>query len=552
MSKLKGFIRDKPFILFLAALVIYTITLETSFTRDCMPNMYLPLSMLKHGSISLSFFPELYAAGRPYFLVPHGGGLHSIFGIGAPLLALPFYLPFLFIGEQPSFVTLLYLSKFAASFYMALSVAFLFAALRRTTGERWALATALIYGLATAAFCTASQALWQHPPSMFLLSLAIYFLVRGEEEPRFSSLAALPLGFSVLVRTTNLVFIVPVFAYMAWRRRPQLPAFALLLLPGALATGLYNQVAYGSFLRFPLMAPKYLLPASEFSKYNEYGGFWKTPFFTGFFGNLISPSRGLFTISPVLLVAVAGFAVLAWRRKESAGGLFALGTCFCMVFVSELLIISKKTDWTGGLSFGNRLLLDTLPFLMFAFIPAFEFYARLEKPVWKTLARTLFMVLLSLSLLIQVVGIVSYDRGSWDLGGPLEERAWSVVDSQLLFYLVNPGPVVPPLIKQLTGNPPRLSSVQVEVEDGQPDLRFRLSELAALRWYVRIPESGAPVFLFEFHGAKGGNVYVVTSESLAEARCSLDLASLERLILAGADFEVTVIDPLTGVSSLSR
>lgn len=547
LKRIKGMASGKPFILFLALLAIYTITLQTSHSDDCLPNMYLPLSMLKHGSVSLSAFPELYAAGRPYFLVPHDGGLYSIFGLGAALFALPFYLPFLFRGSTPSLVTLIYVSKLAASFYVALSAALLFAAMRRLTRERWALAISLVYALATAAFCTASQALWQHPPSMFLLSLAVYLLVRGEEEPRFAALAALPLGFSVLVRTTNLVFLAPILACLAWRKRRQLPAFLLLLLPGAAVTAWYNHVAYGSFLRFPLMAPKYLLSASEFSKYNESAGFWRTPFFTGLGGNLVSPSRGLLTTSPVLLVALVGFALLVWKRKELGRSLFALGTCFFFAFASELILVSKKTDWTGGLSFGNRLLLDTLPFLAVLFIPAFEAYAGIGKPAWKTLAKALFTALLCVSLLIQVEGVVSYDRGSWELGRSLEELAWSAGDSQFVFYARNPDPVVPPLLKRLTGKPPRLSSAGVDLLEGLPHLRFRLSELAALRWYVLPPGEGK-VFLFETKGAKGRNDLVVVAESLSGREDGLDLEALKRLILDGADFEVMVIDITTGVS----
>ena len=98
-ANVSGFFRrvfkNRAFLLFLAFFVLYNLTLQTSYTRDTMPNMYLPLSMIKHGSISLSFFPELYAAGRPYFIVRYDGGMHSIFGIGAPIFALPFYLRFL-------------------------------------------------------------------------------------------------------------------------------------------------------------------------------------------------------------------------------------------------------------------------------------------------------------------------------------------------------------------------------------------------------------------------------------------------------------------------
>ncbi len=123
----------RPFLLFLAFLLLYNLTLESPLTSDCMPNMYLPFSMLKHGSISLSFFQELYIAGRPYYLVPFREGLHSIFGIGTALFALPFFLPFAFGRSIPSFLTIIYVSKLAASFYVALSAAILYAALRRIT-----------------------------------------------------------------------------------------------------------------------------------------------------------------------------------------------------------------------------------------------------------------------------------------------------------------------------------------------------------------------------------------------------------------------------------
>lgn len=399
-----------PFLLFLVLFLLYTLTLESPLTADCMPNMYLPLSILRHGSISLSFFPELYAAGRPYYLVPFQGGLHSIFGIGAALFALPFYLPLAFGESTPSFITLIYISKLAASFYAALSAALLYAALRRITARKWALSIALVYALATPTFCTSSQALWQHPPSQFLLALAIYLLVRGREERRFTALAGLPLGFAVLVRTTNLVFVFPLLLYVAWKKRPELAGFLLCLLPAALVTGVYNHVAYGAFYRFPVMAPKYLLPVEEFSKYNEFGGYWRTSFPVGFFGNLVSPSRGLFFISPVLLASLPGAWFLCRNRKRD--GRVVLFACFLLAFLAQLLLVSKKTDWTGGLSFGNRLLLDALPFLVFLLVPFLEALPKIPGGWKRASIFGLLAFLLAVSVLFQLVGIFSYDRGS--------------------------------------------------------------------------------------------------------------------------------------------
>jgi len=547
-SFLKRIFGNRSVLIFLALFVVYNLTLQTSFTRDTMPNMYLPLSMLKHGSISLSFFPELYAAGRPYFIVPYNGGMHSIFGIGAPFFALPFYLPFLLAEGIPSFTTLIYVSKFAASFYVALSAALLYAALRRLTGERWAVIIALICGLATPTFATSSQALWQHAPSQFLVCLTIYLLVLGRERPRLTALAGLPLGFAVLVRTTNLVFILPVLVYVLWERRSQILGFAAALLPGAVITAVYNHVAYGAFYRFPLMAPKYLLPASEFSKYNESAGYWQTPFMTGFWGNLISPSRGLLIISPVLLLAFAGLAILIWKKRELWGETFPLYICFFLAFLFELMLISKKTAWTGGASFGNRLLLDTLPFLCFLFVPAFEYYEKSMKPSGKSLAKGAFAVLLLVSLLFQVEGIVSYDRGSWNSQGNTEELAWSVTNSQLVFFIKNPHPVTPPIIKQCREEPANLSSFGMDILGGTPHLFFSLSEYAILRIYIVPPQEDTKIFLVEIRGMKGRNDLLITASDLNMLENFDDLESLKALIETHPSYEVTVIDPLIGVS----
>jgi|GEM_PF-2533615 len=540
--------KNRAFLLFLAFFVLYNLTLQTSYTRDTIPNMYLPLSMVKHSSISLSFFPELYAAGRPYFIVPYNGGMHSIFGIGAPLFALPFYIPFLLFKGTPSFTTLIYVSKFAASFYVAFSVALLYAALRRVTREKWAVIIALIYGLATPAFATSSQALWQHAPSQFLICLTIYLLIRGEERPGFTALAGLPLGLSVLVRTTNLVFILPVLIYIVWKRRSQLLGFAAALLPGALITAWYNHAAYGAFYRFPLMAPEYLLPASEFSKYNESGGYWQTPLLTGFWGNLISPSRGLLVISPILLLAFAGLVLLIWKRKELWQKTFPLYLCFALAFLFELLLISKKTAWAGGLSFGNRLLLDTLPFLCFLFIPAFEYYDKMMKPSWKTAAKSVFIVLLVISILFQVEGIASYDRGSWNMQGTAEDLAWNVSDGQIAFYIKNPHPVTPPLIKQWRDEPAVLDSFGVDIYDGWPHLYFSLAEQARLRIYIIPPGGGEKVFLVETAGMKGRNDIQITPGDLDLLQSFDDIETLKELIESSPSYEVVVIDPLIGVS----
>jgi len=73
---------------------------------------------------------------------------------------------------------------------------------------------------------------------------------------------------------------------------------------------------------------------------------------------LFSSYRGLFPASPVLLLAVAGFALAARRRPVRA----ELAVCGA-IFAAFLLMNASLNGWNGGYAFGPRYLVPALPFL---------------------------------------------------------------------------------------------------------------------------------------------------------------------------------------------
>ena len=73
---------------------------------------------------------------------------------------------------------------------------------------------------------------------------------------------------------------------------------------------------------------------------------------------LVSPSRGLFVYSPVLLFPAAGLLLWLVRRR---GGLLAWAAVAVAAGVGT---IAQFTVWWGGHSFGPRLLSDVLPALV--------------------------------------------------------------------------------------------------------------------------------------------------------------------------------------------
>jgi hypothetical protein len=144
-----------------------------------------------------------------------------------------------------------------------------------------------------------------------------------------------------------------VFCYLAARTRSGRAAvlYAAGAAPFVAGLAVYNAEAFGSPLHF-----SYRYESATFEQQH-----------TGFFG-LSVPSfhslahtlfgkRGLFVVSPVLLLAVAGL-VLLWRR-----GLRAEAATAGAIVVAFVLLAAGYFDPYGGLSPGPRYFAPALPFL---------------------------------------------------------------------------------------------------------------------------------------------------------------------------------------------
>src|SRR5262249_38064441 len=141
----------------------------------------------------------------------------------------------------------------------------------------------------TAAWSTASRALWQHGPSMLMLTLALYLIVRARERPWIAQLAGLPLAFAYVIRPTNSlsILLLSAFVFLTYRR------YFLRYVAGGLMVAvpffLYNLAVYGA-------------PLSPYYLPDRIGS--NPAFLEALAANLVSPARGLFFASPVLLFAL--------------------------------------------------------------------------------------------------------------------------------------------------------------------------------------------------------------------------------------------------------
>jgi hypothetical protein len=310
------------------------------------------------------------------------------------------------------------------------------------------LVTALIYGLATIAWVYAKY-LFSEPLAGLLLLLAAYmlFTFRREGGLRHLFIAGLAAGFAVLTRANNL-FLLPVFGlYLLWilfdssRRgstRPMtmsneqltmnneqpssLPAFQTTISnqqpsnPPVLQPSsppIFQPSILPAFL-FPLLtfAAALTIPGLLLLIYNaaRSGHPWQTGYdltlfspnlLLGLYKLLFSPLRGLFVYTPLLLLSLPGWWRLR-RRYPAESWLFA-------GLAGVTVILFSAWSSGEGLSWGSRFLVPVVPFLTLCLAPLVDndlLPLNDDQTLFiRYLKRLTFLVLLSLSLFIQFLGV---------------------------------------------------------------------------------------------------------------------------------------------------
>lgn len=408
-------------LLFLVVLIAYLSNGRTIGAGDTLPAAHLPWSLLQQRNFDLDEFPTLYDAhqrryfplldGIPYYLLSRDGHYLSAYGPGPAVLALPIYALPIIAGLRPDATSVDRLEKLAAAIITALSVLFLYRALGHVTSQGWASVIALVYAFGTSSLSMSSQGLWQHGPSQLFLSLTLYGLVRGLSDDRYLGYAGFPMAAAVTMRSTDLLIVLPVAAWIVYSHRSRARSLVLWALPPTAALAAYD-VLYFATADHGLggtTAPLWAL-------------FAQTPLSEGLPGVLVSPSRGLFVYSPVFLFSLVGM-LMAWRRGPAVWRALSIGPPLVV------LVIGKWVTWWGGHSWGPRLLADIDPILCFFLYPVVPLLNR------RWLAKTAFVILVLWSIGAHALGAWLYDR-RWDSVATEEHyaRLWPWTESPLAFY----------------------------------------------------------------------------------------------------------------------
>ena len=232
----------------------------------------------------------------------------------------------------------------------------------------YGVAAAVVLGLGTMVL-PLSTLLFSHVFTAFLGFAAFALMLKerdGPASPMLLALAGLAMGYAV-ASEYPLFFVSLVLGLFLLSRRDALTPLGVVTRAGAYIAGgivgivpllLYNHYAFHSWTHL----------AYSDVKRQKAGFFGITMPKPKVFATLLFDSRGLLTVSPVLIMAGIG-TVLLYRRGKRAEALTVLGICLCYVGYNSGYYLPF-----GGGFMGPRFLTTMLPFLAFPLAIAIKLY----------------------------------------------------------------------------------------------------------------------------------------------------------------------------------
>jgi hypothetical protein len=267
---------------------------------------------------------------------------------------------------------------FATAFYGFLGLLLSFRLARQYVEKRWALlATLAIWWASSLPVYMYFNPSWSHAHSAFAVALFLWYWhrTRSSRSPAQWLILALIAGLMLNVYYANatVLAVLAVEAlrqYLAPFRRdaPRVESSAIPRIPELLLrNSLFAAVLLVCLL--PTFITRYLIYGGVFeSAYIPLKDWnWFSPYFLAV---LFSSNHGLFSWTPILLLAIVGL-FLFWRREP------LVGTPFLAAFLAFYLFISCYPDWAGISSYGNRFFVSLTPLFILGLAVFFDRAAQL-------------------------------------------------------------------------------------------------------------------------------------------------------------------------------
>ncbi|MDD2218084.1 MAG: glycosyltransferase family 39 protein [Eubacteriales bacterium] len=314
------------------------------------------------------------------------------------------------------------MEKFAASFVTATAGIFVYLSLKELIQRRIALIGAIVFAFATDTWTISSQGLWQHGLVELLLSMSIYIIVVEEKTRSYKHIMILGIlsGLFVFNRPADIILLTPILYYVLNLRDRSIAYYlGSMVLSGGLFL-FYNVHYFGNiFGGYTILMQGFRIDPKNL---------------ISFAGLLISPSRGIFIYSPVLIFSILGYMKSQKIKNNNLKKFFLF---FGIAILPQTLIYSCFNVWWAGWSYGPRFLTGILPALIIflgLYMNDAHINIRRRRRRRNMFIITIFSILLIWSIFAQIVGAFYYPNGNWD-GNPNvdqnPEKLWDLNDTQI-------------------------------------------------------------------------------------------------------------------------
>lgn len=368
-------------------------------------SIQLALSLVREGDFDLD---EYKNTDKPdeYAIITVNDHKYSFFPIGAPILAVPAVWGYQLIN--PNMYELIeavhpIAQEVIASMVAALTAALIYVIFRFSNSVGQSVFAAFIFAFCTSTWSTASKALWQHGPSMLMLTITLLLILASRKKPGVVQYASLPLAYAFVIRPTNLIPVMLFSAYILLFYRKYFGRYLGWSLVIAIPFFLVNYSIFSTIFS-PYIFPSYHSTNLGLEHF-------LTPSIYQFLGVLFSPSRGLFVYTPIVLFSLAGMFIKL-RHFRWADPEIMLDFTLILIIAAHYLLVSSFWHWWGGYSIGSRLMTDVIPFLVYFLSPVIAFLAKPSRkaiPIYIAFAAAMLV-----SLLMQYRGATSEAMYAWN------------------------------------------------------------------------------------------------------------------------------------------
>lgn len=280
----------------------------------------------------------------PFLLLAHAGVLLAR-AAGSPVSADGF--------SEPYRIAM----AFGTALYGFIGLLLSFRLARQYVGGLWAwIATLAIWWASSLPVYMYFNPSWSHAHSAFAVALFLWYWHRTREQRTWLQWCGLAVitGLMLNVYYANVMLLTVLvvealrqYSAAFWHPSPDSPTIPHLLARHCAF------LAVVAICLLPTFITRYIIYGNPFA--TGYGSVqywsWRSPFF---FAILFSSEHGLFSWTPLLLLATVGLVLFKWREPR-------VGTPLLGAALAFYVFIACYPDWAGISSYGNRFFVSLTP-----------------------------------------------------------------------------------------------------------------------------------------------------------------------------------------------